>query len=285
MDCSSFVAEIDGLFVSDLAEGRPKDARFAAIAEDVAGFCTPAELAVVNAAARSLPEGEAYLEVGTFKGRSICAAALDAPGRRLYAVENFQEFGMLSDSARDELQANLRRHTSGASLRLLEGDCFRLLAHRDAIAEPVGVYFYDGAHTWLSHYLALGVVEPLLADEALVLVDDASWPVVQRATRAYVARHQGWEVLRDIRAEHDHDPRWANGLMVLRWARPAGKRSGRRMSWDVRVLRVVQTQVVGRWEALAWRALHRFRWLVPVARRLVPKRSRTVPERPHIGTR
>lgn len=280
MDCSAFVAQIDTLFDGALADGQPRDARFAAIAEDVAGFCTPAELAVVNAAARALPEGEAYLEVGTFKGRSICAAALDSPRRRLFAVENFQEFGMLSESAKEELQANLRRHTTGATLELLEGDCFRLLARRDAIGEPVGVYFYDGAHTWLAHYLALGVIEPLLADEALVLVDDASWPVVGRATRAYLARHRGWQVLRDIRAERDHDHRWANGLMVIGFSRPAGARSGRRgMSWDVRILRVVQTQLAGRWEALVWRALHRFQWLVPVARRLVPKRSHTVPER------
>ena len=48
------------------------------------------------------------------------------------------------------------------------------------VPEPVGVYFYDGGHTWLAHYLALGVAEPLLADEALVLVDDASWPLVAR---------------------------------------------------------------------------------------------------------
>ena len=56
----------------------PSDPRFAAVADDVTGFTTPAELAVLNLAARLLPDGEAYLEVGTFKGRSLCGVLVDA---------------------------------------------------------------------------------------------------------------------------------------------------------------------------------------------------------------
>jgi hypothetical protein len=207
---------------------------------------------------------------------------MDTTDRLLIAMENFQEFGMLARSARDELADNLRRYTPGARMQLVEGDCFRLLADAQAVPEPVGVYFYDGGHTWLAHYLALGVVEPLLADEALVLVDDASWPLVARATRSYITRHPGWTMLRDIRAEGDHDPRWANGLMVLKWQRPA-RSASRRTAWDVGVLRQAQLRVVGPVESLAWRSVHRFGWLVPVARRLVPARSRTVPRSPAAG--
>jgi hypothetical protein len=126
----------------------------------------------------------------------------------------------------------------------------------------------------LAHYLALGVVEPLLADEAVVLVDDSSYPMVEAATRRYLARHPGWTVLRDIRAERDHDPRWANGLLVLAWRRPPG--SLRRMGADVRWRRLLQVYVRGPATSAIWRTLHRFPALVPVAMRLVPKRSRTV---------
>src|SRR6266508_3330671 len=54
----------------------------------------------------------------------------------------------------------------------LEVDCFRLLRRERLLEAPVGVYFYDGAHGRLPHYLALGVAEPWLADRALVVVDD-----------------------------------------------------------------------------------------------------------------
>jgi hypothetical protein len=287
VDTSAFAAALEGIFAGPLADGVPADPRFTAITADVAGHSTPAELAVLNLAARLLPEGEAYLEVGTLKGRSMAGALLDAQDRTYLAVESFREFGMLAEASRAELAANLDRYGGGHRLILREGDCFAVLAGSGAVSEPVGVYFYDGAHTGLAHYLALGVVEPLLADEALVLVDDSSYPMVEAATRRYLDRHPGWSVLRDIRAEGDHDPRWANGLLVLAWRRPPGSR--RRMGADVRWRRLLQVHARGPATSAVWRALNRFPGLVPLAARLVPKRSRTVrreePVQPRAGSR
>jgi hypothetical protein len=274
VDTSAFAAALDGLFAGPLTDGVPADPRFTAITAEVAGHCTPAELAVLNLAARLLPAGEAYLEVGTLKGRSMAGALLDAPDRTYVAVESFREFGMLAEASRVELAANLDRFGGGHRLIVREGDCFSVLARSGAVPEPVGVYFYDGAHTGLAHYLALGVAEPLLADEALVLVDDSSYPMVEAATRRYLDRHPGWTVLRDIRAEGDHDPRWANGLLVLAWRRPTG--APRRPTVDVRWRRLLQVHARGPATSLVWRALNRYPGLVPVAGRLVPKRSRTV---------
>ncbi len=278
MDVQRFLGQVDDLFIGPLADGRPRDERFAQVAQDVVGFSTPAELAVLNLAARSLPAGEAYLEVGTFKGRSISGALLDAPDRSFVAVENFSEFGMHEQESRAALDAATARYGGSHRLRVHDGDCFRLLARRDLIPEPVGVYFYDGAHTGLAHFLALGVVEPLLADEALVLVDDATWPMVARATRRYVDSHPGWRVLRDIRAEHDHDERWANGLLVLGYRRPPG--AARRMARDVAWRRWLQVEVRGPGTVLIWRTLGRFPQLVPVAKRLVRKGPLQVAETP-----
>ena len=275
MNPATFDAALDGVFTGPLADGRPADRRFVDIAEQVPGFSTPAELAALNLAARLLPPGETYLEVGTFKGRSLAGMLLDAPDRPVVAVENFHEFGMLAGSSRAVLDATIQRYSAGRSVRLHDGDCFRVLARSGAVPGPVGVYFYDGAHTGLAHYLALGVAEPLLADEALVLVDDAAWPMVAAATRRYLSRHPGWTVLRDIRPVRDHDPLWANGLLVLAYRRPAG--AARRMSWDVRWRRLAQVYARGPATSVIWRTLHRFPWLVPLATRLVPKRSRTVP--------
>jgi hypothetical protein len=141
------------------------------------------------------------------------------------------------------------------------------------VPSPVGVYFYDGAHTGLAHWLALAVVEPLLADEALVLVDDASWPMVRRATDRFVVGRDGWEVLLDLAATRQDDPVWANGLLVLRY-----RRSGPPVPMSARAqrLRRFQVHVRGPATSAVWHALHRFPWLVPIALRVVPKRSRSV---------
>lgn len=273
MDTRAFFDRVQAAFPGDPQGSDPRDGRWQELAGAVAGYTAPNELAVLAAAAATLPGDEAYLEVGTFKGRSICAAVQDASGRRFYAMENFLEFGMAGQEARTELADNLRRHAADADVHLLEGDCFTLMAKPGTIDRPVGVYFYDGEHTLLAHYLALAVVEPLLADEALVLVDDASWPLVQRAHRLFMRRHPGWSVAATWDAEHADDPRWANGLHALVFRR-TGTRIG--LTRTDEALRRYQTGVQVRLNTVAWRAVDRFPGFFKRVAGLVLSRSRAI---------
>ena len=79
------------------------------------------------------------------------------------------------------------------------------------------------------------LVEPLLADEALVLIDDASWPVVQKAHRLFLKRHPGWQIVEQWDAAHADDPRWANGLHALTFRRVPG--TARKLSGTDEALR------------------------------------------------
>lgn len=278
MDTQQLLAEIETIFPGDPQSTDPSDPRWQEMVSAIGGFTSANELAVLNLAAKLLPADEVYLEVGTFKGRSLCAAVQDAGDTTFYALENYLEFGMLGQEARDELTANLARWGVGADVRLVEADCFRAMVRPDLVDRPVGVYFYDGAHTLLNHWLALGVVEPLLADEALVLVDDATWKVVQRAHSWFLRSRPGWEVVRRWDAAVTDDPRWANGLHVLVYRRPAG--TPREMTRSVRVLRRVQLHVFAPLERLQWNVLQRTAYrhpkLLQFIKRLVPKRSRSV---------
>jgi predicted O-methyltransferase YrrM len=273
MNIDEFLLALEGAFIGDVSNGVTADGRLTDLAREVPGFTTPSELAVLATAARLLPIDEVYLEVGAFKGRSICAAMLDAPNRDFVAIENFLEFGMLGQEARSELLTHVEQRGAGRALRLIDGDCFDVLCRPGLLDKKIGVYFYDGAHTGLAHWLALAVVEPLLADEALVLVDDASWPMVRQATDRYMAGRTGWEVLLDLQATQQDDPVWANGLLVLRFRRVGAVRP---LSSSVQLRRHFQVRVRGPATSLVWRALHRFPQLVPVAKRLVPRRSRSV---------
>ncbi len=267
MDVDTFLRRAEGLFSGDPHDGALTDPGHAELVAEVAGMTTAREVAVLNLAAHLLPADECYLEVGTFKGRSICGATRGVDEGCFVAVENFVEFGMSGRAARAELEDNLARHCAGKDVRLLEGDAFAVLRSEGVVDRPVGVYFYDGEHTGLSHYLALGVVEPLLADEALVLVDDATWPLVQRAHARFLDTHPGWTVVRRWDARTNDDPEWANGLHALRFRREGRPRS---LSPRVRAALVVQRGVVGPARRTVWRTLARARWLVPLAKRLEP---------------
>lgn len=274
MNTDDFLTNLAGAFQGDPRHSDPVDPRWARIADDVTGFTGPNELAVLQAAAASMPNDEAYLEVGTFKGRSICAAVQDNADKDFYAMENFLEFGMQGAEARGELLSNLANNAADVDVVLLEGDCFRLMVDRTLITKPVGVYFYDGEHTLLSHYLALAVVEPLLADEALVLVDDASWPVVQRAHRLFLSRHPGWSIAATWDASRPDDPRWSNGLHALAFRRAPG--AARRLSVRDEALRRYQVHVQGRFNTMVWRAANRFPTPFKVLAKVFLSRSRAI---------
>lgn len=276
MNTAKFFDQLANAFPGDPQTTDPLDARWAQIATDVAGYTGPNELAVLQAAAAAMTDDEAYLEVGTFKGRSLCAAVQDNAGKDFYAMENFLEFGMQGLQARAELEANLGKYAGQANVVLLEGDCFKLMTDRTLIDKPVGVYFYDGEHTLISHYLALAVVEPLLADEALVLIDDASWPVVQKAHRLFLAKHPGWTIERTWDAAHADDPRWSNGLHALVFRRPAG--TGRALSKRDEALRLYQARIQDRVNTVAWKAVNKFPGLFRAGAKVFLSRSRAIGE-------
>jgi len=273
MQTSRALDAVAQAFSGDPRSSDPIDPTWQRLVGEVAGYTGPNELAVLNAAAEALPDDEAYLEVGTFKGRSLVAAVQGNEDKRFYAIENFLEFGMTGQQARAELRNNLSRFARGADVHLLEGDAFALLARPGLIDRPVGVYFYDGEHTLLSHYLALAVVEPLLADEALVLIDDASWPLVQRAHRIFLRRHPGWEVSAAWDAHHADDPRWSNGLHALVFRRTGPTRG---MSRIDEALRLYQTAVQDRVNKVAWGMADRFPGPVKRLAGLVLSRSRAI---------
>lgn len=274
MNIQDFFTKVAEAFPADPQSSDPIDPQWARIATEVAGYTGPNELAVLQAAAAAMPEDEAYLEVGTFKGRSLCAAVQGNAGKDFYAMENFLEFGMQGVEAREELMSNLATHASGTNVVLLEGDCFKLMTDKSLIPKPVGVYFYDGEHTLLSHYLALAVVEPLLADEALVLVDDATWPLVQKAHRLFLKSHPGWSIEATWDAARADDPRWSNGLHALVFRRQPGRARG--LSKRDEALRVYQTKVQDRLNTVAWKAVDKFPGVFKSAAKVFLSRSRAI---------
>jgi predicted O-methyltransferase YrrM len=170
-----------------------------------------------------LPPGEAYLEIGTFQGKSLLSAMAGNPRRPVYACDNFSEFQDRNSLQR--LTANLRDHDAVERVTFFDGD-FRAILSREHISDPVGLYFYDGAHDLDSQRDGVALAEPLLADEALVLVDDwrlaeDSGSYAEAGTReALEHSRQDWELLYELPARWNGDHgMWWNGIGVLAFRR------------------------------------------------------------------
>lgn len=192
---------------------------------DVEGMMSIKKQQLLNLAFSLLPEDEAYLEVGTYQGKSIVSAMLNNPHRTAYACDNFSEFDTNSFKI---TQANLARY--GLLDRVIFHDCdFIEIFTPEKLQTPIGVYFYDGAHDADSQYKAITEVEPFLADQALVLVDDWRFApdsqsyAKQSTLRAIEESEHQWKLLYELPARFNGDrAMWWNGVAVLRFQRRTG---------------------------------------------------------------
>jgi predicted O-methyltransferase YrrM len=216
MDTTAFRAALDRFVRSDEGSWDP-DGTLERLLAEVPGLSSRGKLGLLRLAAAHLAPGEAYVEVGSWKGLSIIAAMLGNAEAPFYAIESFDGYGVRGREARKALRRNVEAWVGEGRLRLLEGDFVDLLG-RGPIPEPIGVYFYDADHSSLGQYLALGVAEPHLADEALVVIDDTASRVVARATDRYVREHPGYELLADLPGSPSGG-RWWNGLRIYAFRR------------------------------------------------------------------
>ena len=211
VDSDRFLHELARRFDDYPRSEHPRDRRFAPILADVGGLARENNLALLNLAASLLGAGESYVEVGSFKGLSLIAAMLGNTGD-FVGIDNFS----LDDGNRALLEANLRRYGL-AGHTILEGDAFALLRGGALGARRVGVYYYDAAHDYRSQVRGLRLIEPYLADGALMIVDDTDWAQVIRAMRDYRAGQPRAEHLVTLDGKDRGQPWWWEGVQVLRW--------------------------------------------------------------------
>jgi hypothetical protein len=177
---------------------------------------SPGVLQLLNFAVGCLEGEEAYGEVGCFQGSTLIGALLDQPGRPAHAGDNFTEF-----DPEGKNQAALRSNLG--SFGLAKRVHFHNQSFEDFLlglrpgGVKFGVYLYDGAHDYRSQLLGLLLAVPLLAERALLVVDDANWPAVRQATWDFLAARPEARLLLDLPTPHNCHPTFWNGLLVLAW--------------------------------------------------------------------
>ena len=206
-----FIQELPRLFEDFPASEHPRDRRFRDVLEAVPGLACENNLALLNLAAHLLEAGESYVEVGSFRGTSLVAAGLGNPGDYV-AVDDFSKDG----GSADTLRANAERF-GVERLTVLEGDAFDLLRDGALAGRTVGVYYYDGPHSYEAHLDGLVLIEQYLAARALIVVDDSDWDRVANATRDYLAGQPLATMVFDIAGEEKGFPGWWQGMHVIGW--------------------------------------------------------------------
>ena len=115
-----------------------------------------------------------YLEIGAWKGSTLCAAI---SGNRVSAtvIDNWSQF----DGPKDVFQQNLDRVKDQNFITVIESD------FRQVDWNTVGkhnIYMFDGPHEKQDHIDSLTLVAPALMNEFILIIDDWNNKDVQSGT-------------------------------------------------------------------------------------------------------
>ena len=156
-------------------------------------------------------DGIRYLEIGTWKGSSICSAMC---GNNMVAtvIENWSEFG----GPKQEFLDNFENFKGDNDANFIESDCW---AVDPSLLGMFNIYMYDGNHDEKSHFKALNHFYPCLDNQFIYLVDDWNWEKVRTGTINSINQNNLkiiWE--KEIRLTYDNSTtksEWWNGLSIF----------------------------------------------------------------------
>ena len=162
-----------------------------------------------------------YLEIGTWKGSSICSAMYDNQAK-VVCVDNWSEYG----GPKAEFLQNFLRFRGENNALFIEHDCFTLdVTHLPSF----NLYMYDGNHEHESHFHALTHYIDRLDNLFIYIVDDWNKDAVRQGTKDAI-RRLNLEVLyeREIRLTWDNThtefnlarATWWNGIYVAILKKP-----------------------------------------------------------------
>lgn len=160
-------------------------------------------------------QGTRYLEIGTWKGSSVCSAMFGNTAT-VVCIDNWSAFG----GPKDEFLVNYNKFKGLNNATFIEEDCFTV----DISKLPkFNIYLYDGCHMQESHTKALIHYYNCLDDTFIYIVDDWNWDFVRNGTFD-AFKQLKLEILfeKEIRLTFDnsHTPyplardTWHNGIYV-----------------------------------------------------------------------
>ncbi|MCC3570952.1 MAG: tetratricopeptide repeat protein [Microcoleus sp. PH2017_40_RAT_O_B] len=217
MKYQTFLEHISELYNNwGTPQAEPKSSQFQQIINSLQTTTTANAMQLLNFAVECMSPEEIYCEIGCFQGGSLIGTLLNHSQITACAVDDFSEFDTFGDSS-DNLGENLANFNISEQVVFCNQnfeEFFWDLREMQS-ADRIGVLFYDAAHDYRSHLLALLLSKPFLADSALIVVSNSNWETPRQANWDFIAAHPQCQLLFDFSAPEFSDA-W-NGLQVFSW--------------------------------------------------------------------
>lgn len=171
---------------------------------------------VLNFAVTLLAPGEAQLQLGAYCGRTLAYAMTGNLQKWHYHIANFHHDHTLRRNYLEWMEK--KRYLP--YLKVMEGDYPDVLTlEPPALKHPVGVFFYSAESDYEKTLMSLRLVEPYLANQALVVVDNSNFPEVSRAGYDWVQENSQTYLLYDLPTFFAGHPTWWNGIQLISYQR------------------------------------------------------------------
>ncbi len=186
---------------------------------DIEGLSSPKVCNLLNQLVSRMDSGEHYLEIGCFNGLTLLSAAHNNTDKICIGCDKIRMwssstgFGFL---VKRQIYRNIKRYQHSSAKVVFHHMKSEDLFRKGMVPAPVGVYFYDGDHSYQATKHHLVVARPLLSKHAVVVIDDWNDPEIRRATRdgfKEASLKVLWE--KELSGENLDTSRWWNGLAVM----------------------------------------------------------------------
>jgi protein O-GlcNAc transferase len=219
MDVQRFLETLSSLYENwNLPSVKPKSEKFTAVLQQVEGMTTANIMQLLNWAVECLHPGEVYCEVGCWRGATLIGALLEHPDCLAYAIDDFSEFDQSGETL-DIFQQNLSNFNLDEQVFFAQEDFTKFFQELQTIGleEKIGVYFYDAAYNYRSIFLALLLVKPFLADQAILVFTNTNFDDTQQAIFDFTSTHSQSQVILDWQTPKYFDESFWNGVSILTW--------------------------------------------------------------------
>ena len=177
---------------------------------DIPRMSTFAVGAIINHAVANLNPAHSFVNVGVWNGFSLLCGMADNPGQRCIGIDNFSQFG----GPRTEFMERFGVCASPQH-HFFDMD-YRRYFEQEHQGE-IGLYIYDGEHSYRNQLEGLRIAEPHLSNDALIIVDDTNWEMPRKATLDFMQESElEYQVVFDAGTCFPGHPTFWNGLMVIR---------------------------------------------------------------------
>ncbi len=204
----------------------PRSAQFQEVATTISEIPRSNLLQLLNFAVSCLMEEAIYCEVGTGQGLTLIGALLNHPEQAAYAVDNLSADNPSGESLA-LLMENLTQFQLQDQVYFCDQNCedFLLDLRAAGTSDRLGVFFYDGDHDYRSQLLSLMLAREFLADQALVIINQANWATPKQAIADFLSLNPEAAVLLDLSTPVPNNPvlgtgfrnSFGNGLIILSW--------------------------------------------------------------------